>query len=215
MNEFEKIKNQIIEFEKQTGLNELNPECAETLGSQLIAKVVKLWEEIFKEANIGLKKYDIGLGIADVYIYLQKICIALDIDLAEMIDDKMLINRARVLSDENHNKKIHPTPKTGRYYKIHNMYQHLSKDVDNELAYGQILGITDENGLHQKVYVIDENPNKPKFLKEIMGIIYPREGGEQFWIGSDKRLSVEEIAQKLEVLDYRFDIEVIEGSKYE
>lgn len=208
MERLEQIKNQLIEFNEQVGWDNLTPESASSLASLLIAEAVELWEETNKESKVGINKYDVSLEIADVFIYLQKLCIALDIDLLDSVEDKILINQARFLNKEYRNKVITPKPKAGRYYKIHNTYTQIDTK-DNPIICGQILGVKTESNQIQQVYIIDSVESKPEYMKRIIGVVYPRNNQDPIWLAADNKLEIEELDRLIRNVDYLYDIELI------
>lgn len=209
MEHVEKIREQIITFNEQVGWGKLTPESANHIASLLIGEAVELWEEINMENKSGLNKYDVSLEIADVYIYLQKICIALDIDLLTAVEDKMLINRARFLNDDYRNKVIRPKPKAERYYKIDNMYSTLAVKDSEDLIKGQILGIKNDNNQIQEVYIVDEQKHKPQYMKKIIAIVYPRNDRQPLWVASNQQLTVDEVDHLFRSVDFLYDIELV------
>lgn len=209
MERLEQIKNNLITFDKQVGWDNLKPEKASELAQLLVAEAVELLEEINNESTTGLNKYDVALEVADVFIYLQKICIALDIDMLESVEDKMLINRARFLNKDYYNKAISPKPKSGRYYKVSNTYNSVEVKNDMPMTTGKLYGITNEQGQSQDIYVIDEDLNKAEYMKKIVAIVIPRNQGPTIWIAADNELEIKQIDDKLKLVDYLYDIELV------
>lgn len=208
MEKLEQIKNRLIEFNEKVGWNDLTPESANSLASLLIAEAVELWEETNKETKVGINKYDISLEVADVFIYLQKLCIALDIDLLESVEDKMLINQARFLNKDYRNKVVTPKPKPQRYYKIHNTYVQIDTK-SNPITCGQILGIKTESNKIQQVYIIDSVEFKPEYMKKVVGIVYPRNKQDPIWVAADKNIEIEELDRLIRNVDFLYDVEII------
>lgn len=209
MERLEQVRQELIEFNQAVGWGNLNPQSANQLASLLIAESVELWEEIEKEKKIGISKYDVSLEIADVFIYLQKICIALDIDLLESVQDKMLINRARFLNKEYQSNVIMPKPKPNRYYKITSKYQQIETSSDFNIYCGHLLGIKTESKQLQTVYIFDEKEDAPEYIKRIIGVVYPRNEQNPVWIAADCEMTVKEIDSRLKYVDYLYDIELI------
>ncbi len=203
------IKQQLIEFNEQVGWDNLNPESASNLASLLIGEAQELWEEINLEDTSGLNKYDVSLEIADVYIYLQKLCIALDIDLLSAVEDKMLINRARFLNEDYQSKRFIRKPKAERFYKIHNKYQTIETKQNGPLICGQLNGIKTSQSEVQQVYVVDDNQSKPEYLKQIVAVITPRNSGHPIWVAADQQLEIKQIDDMLKLVDYLYDIDLI------
>lgn len=209
MERLEEIQKNLISFEKQVGWDSLHAENTSKLAQLLIAEAVELLEEINKESSIGLNKYDVSLEVADVFIYLQKICIALDIDMLECVEDKMLINRARFLNKEYYNKAISPKPKAGRYYKINNTYNKIEVKDDAPMTTGKLYGIKNDIGQNQDVYIIDEELSKVEYMKKIVAIVIPRNQTSPIWIAADNELQISQISDKLKLVDYLYDIELV------
>lgn len=209
MERLEQIKENLISFDKEVGWDDLKAENASKLAQLLIAEAVELLEEINNESTIGLNKYDVALEVADVFIYLQKICIALDIDMLESVEDKMLINRARFLNKDYYNKTISPKPKSGRYYKVHNTYSLINVKNDDPMTTGKLHEIRNEQGQSQEIYVIDEDLSKAEYMKKIVAIVMPRNQGPSIWIAADNELEFKQVNDKLKLVDYIFDIELV------
>lgn len=209
MEKIEEIKANLIAFDEQVGWDHLRPEKASRLAQLLVAEAVELMEAISAEDNVGLSKYDVGLEVADVYIYLQKICLALDLDLIESVEDKMLINRARFLSKDYQQKVLSPSPKRDRYYKIDNIYSSLEVKLGSPMLKGKLRGIQNQLGTTQDVYIIDENNEQAEFLKKIVAIVIPRNQMPPIWVAADNPLTASEVNDKLKLVDYLYDIELV------
>lgn len=209
MGKVEEIKSKLIAFDEQVGWDDLRPEKATQLAQLLVGEAVELMESISAESNVGLSKYDVALEVADVYIYLQKICLALDIDLTESVEDKMLINRARFLSKDYQQKVLSPSPKQDRYYKIDNIFSQLDVKIGSPLLCGKLRGIKNQLGNAQDVYIIDENIYQAEFLKKIVAVVVPRNQQSPIWIAADCPLTAEEVNDKLKLVDYLYDIELV------
>lgn len=209
MEKIEEINARLKAFDKQVGWNDLQPEKANQLAQLLVGEAVELMEAISYESHIGLNKYDVALEVADVYIYLQKICLALDIDLLESVEDKMLINKARFLTKDYQQQVISPQPKKERFYKINNRYSELKVKDGSSLIRGKLLGIKNQLGASQEVYVIDDNLQQPVFLKQIVAIVTPRNNQAPIWIAADQELTVSEVDQKLKLVDFLYDIDLV------
>ncbi|WOO87290.1 hypothetical protein RZE82_09255 [Mollicutes bacterium LVI A0039] len=210
MNKVEELKQQLIEFNEQVGWGNLNPESALSLSSLLIGEAQELWEEINNESRIGINKYDVGLEIADIYIYLQKICIALDIDMLEAVEDKMLINRGRFLNNDYQAKVISPTPRANRFYKIKSLHSYIKVAGKPSVICGELSGIQNEQKTAQQVYVLNEDSVQQEYMKLIVGIVHPRDEQAPIWVAADQQLTVDEIDQCLKQVDYLYDIELID-----
>lgn len=209
MDKINEIKNKLIEFDEQVGWNDLRPEKANKLAMLLVGEAVELQEAINNESQMGMSKYDVGLEVADVYIYLQKICLALDIDLVESIHDKMLINKARFLSHDYQQKVLSPKPRQERFYKITNTYTKQPVKNGDDLICGQLLGVHTQDGCLQRIYVDTKEYDAPEFLKQVVAIVIPRNGKAPIWFAADSKLTVTEIDQKLRLVDYLYDIELV------
>lgn len=209
MKKIEEINSKLIEFDKQVGWDDLQPEKANQLAQLLVGEAVELMEAISHESHLGLNKYDVALEVADVYIYLQKICLALDIDLLESVEDKMLINKARFLTKDYQQQILSPQPKKQRFYKINNCYSEVKVKDGSSLVCGKLLGVRNQLGSSQDVYVIDEKLQQPIYLKQIVAIVIPRNNQAPIWIAADHELSVTEVDQKLKLVDYLYDIEIV------
>lgn len=209
MEKLDKIKLELEKFNQQVGWGEIEATSASELARLLTDEAIELADEIAKENNLGMDKYDVSLEVADVFIFLQKICIALDIDLLSAVEDKMFINRARFLNDAYREKLKSPLPKAGRLYKIHTMYNDFEYTKHENLIEGQLMGIKNKHGLHQQVIIIDDCQLKSEYLKPIVAIMYPRSEETPVWIASDEYSDAESIAKKLRNIEVIFDLELI------
>lgn len=202
------IKQKLADFNEQVGWDNLKPEDAKHLSSLLVGEAHELWEEIAKENKMGINKYDISLEVADVYIYLQKICLALDIDMLNAVEDKMMINKVRFLNEDYQQKRKNIVPKQGRCYKISNMYKEQETKLDDNLKIGQIIGL--KNGdTNQKVLIFNSKEVKAEYMLPIVGVVHPRNEQSPLWIASDVELSAEEINEGLKLVDFLYDIELV------
>ncbi len=208
MEKSEVIKQQLADFNEQVGWDNLRPESAKHLSSLLVGEAHELWEELAKENKAGINKYDVSLEVADVYIYLQKICLALDIDMLSAVEDKMMINKARFLNADYQLGRKNIAPKAGRYYKISNMYKEQETKDGNNLKVGQIIGLKNSES-NQKVLIFNSAEVKPEYMLPIVGIVHPRNEQEPLWIASTGELTVDEINEGLKLVDFLYDIELV------
>lgn len=63
----------------------------------LLVEVGELFEEYKVKDKSDLNMENIGLEVADIYIYLQKFCIANDMNMLDFVEKKMEINRKRFI----------------------------------------------------------------------------------------------------------------------
>lgn len=207
MEKFEKIRNEIRDFDKQVGWSKVSPKSANALSSLLIAEAVELWEEIAKESKHGIDKYDVSLEVADVYIYLQKLCIALDIDMLEAVEDKMLINRARFLNEEYKQNTLMPSPKKDRLYKVNHRDRDISVGSKGVIQSGYLSGVKDKNGNNQLVYILSDKP-QDVYMVKIDAVVIPRDNKPNIWIAAVDNNSSEYIVNVMDklLLDYDMDL---------
>lgn len=207
MEKFEKIRNEIRDFDKQVGWSKVSPKSANALSSLLIAEAVELWEEIAKESKHGIDKYDVSLEVADVYIFLQKLCIALDIDMLEAVEDKMLINRARFLNEEYKQNILMPSPKKDRLYKVNRRDTNISVGSKGVIQSGYLNGVKDKEGNNQLVYILTDEP-QDVYMVKIDAVVIPRDKSTSIWIAAlDNNTSdyIVSVVDKL-ILDYDIDL---------
>lgn len=207
MEKFEKIRNEIRDFDKQVGWSKVSPKSANALSSLLIAEAVELWEEIAKESKHGIDKYDVSLEVADVYIFLQKLCIALDIDMLEAVEDKMLINRARFLNEEYKQNILMPSPKKDRLYKVNRRDTNISVGSKGFIQSGYLNGVKDKEGNNQLVYILTDEP-QDVYMVKIDAVVIPRDKSTSIWIAAlDNNTSdyIVSVVDKL-ILDYDIDL---------
>lgn len=208
MEKFEKIRNEIRDFDKQVGWSKVSPKSAKDLSSLLIAEAVELWEEVAKESKHGIDKYDISLEVADIFIYLQKLCISLDIDMLEAVEDKMLINRARFLNEEYKQNILMPSPKKDRLYKVNHREANIDVGSKGVIQSGYLNGVKDKTGNKQLVYILTAKPQDVYMLK-IDAVVVPRDGSADVWIAALDNNSSDYIVSVMDKLILDYDIDLV------
>ncbi len=203
------IKQDLIDFNKQIGLDNLELSNAGEFTNKIVNKAVALNNEVQLERTKGINKYDASLEMAEIYINLQYLATALDVDLYEAVNDKMLINRARYANEKYTDSLFNVKPSANRYYKINNM--HVEKKCSREipLRFGQILGLKQKNGNAQQVYIIDEAENRPLYMHKIIAVVHPQNDNAPIWIASEKTLDRYEISYCLNFVDFFYEIEIL------
>lgn len=203
------IKKDIVDFNQQVGWNNLTLENSSAFTSQILNKAVALNNEVQLEQTKGINKYDASLEMAEIYINLQSLAAALDIDLYEAVNDKMLINKARYLNDNYKQSLYNASPNSNRYYKITNKFVIKKCSREHPLRFGQILGLTDENGVAQQVYIIDEPKEQSQYMLKIIAVIHPENDTNPIWIASESQLDRYEISYCLNFVDFFYEIEML------
>lgn len=208
MEKFEKIRNEIRDFDKQVGWSKVSPKSANALSSLLIAEAVELWEELAKESKHGIDKYDVSLEVADVFIYLQKLCLALNIDMLEAVEDKMLINRARFLNEEYKQNILMPKPKKDRLYKVNRRDANIAVGSKGMIQSGYLNGVKDQVGNNQLVYIFTDKP-EDVYMVKIDAVVVPRDGKPNIWIAALENNNSEYIVSVIDKLLVDYDIDLV------
>lgn len=95
MDRSKEIEQKLIEFNKEMNWSDFD--YPKNILIAMLGEVAELFEEFkLKEGQVPNKE-NIELEVADVYIYLQKFCVSMDIDLLDVVEKKMQINRERFL----------------------------------------------------------------------------------------------------------------------
>lgn len=95
MDRSEKIKDGLIKFNEEMKWDDFN--YPEHILIALLGEVGELFDEYRVIDKSELNMENIGFEVADIYIYLQKFCIANDIDMLDYVEKKMEINNGRFL----------------------------------------------------------------------------------------------------------------------
>lgn len=97
MDRSEKIRNNLIKFNEEMNWSDFD--YPQNILIALLGEVAELFEEYKVKNSNDIDLENIAFEVADVYIYLQKFCIANDIDMLDYVEKKMEINRARFLKE--------------------------------------------------------------------------------------------------------------------
>lgn len=96
MDRAEKIKIELIKFNED--MNWTDFDHPTNILIALLGEVSELFEEYKVKDLSEVDMEKVAYEVADVYIYLQKFCIANDIDLLSYVESKMEINRKRFIN---------------------------------------------------------------------------------------------------------------------
>lgn len=96
MDRSESIKNKLIKFNEEMKWDDFD--YPEHILIALLGEVGELFDEYRVKDKSQINMENIGFEVADIYIYLQKFCIANDIDMLDYVERKMEINRGRFLN---------------------------------------------------------------------------------------------------------------------
>ncbi|WP_121628607.1 nucleotide pyrophosphohydrolase [Poseidonibacter antarcticus] len=106
----EKIKESIQEFSTQRNWEEFhNPKNLSMALSVEASELLEIfqWLSLEQSANLSKENHEHAKQeIADVAIYLIRICMKLDIDLEEAINEKMILNAIKYPLQDKNGKNI-------------------------------------------------------------------------------------------------------------
>lgn len=98
MDRSERIKENLIKFNKDMNWSDFD--YPQNILIALLGEVSELFEEYKVKNPEDINLENIAFEVADVYIYLQKFCIANEIDMLDYVEKKMEINKERFLPKE-------------------------------------------------------------------------------------------------------------------
>lgn len=98
MDRSERIKKGLIKFNEEMNWSDFD--YPQNILIALLGEVAELFEEYKVKNPEDVNIENIAFEVADVYIYLQKFCIANDIEMLDYVEKKMEINRERFLPKE-------------------------------------------------------------------------------------------------------------------